>query len=133
MKWPLWISYSNLYQRLSLIPFKYRNYSTVAISFLNKFWNILQLYIRYSKYCIKCWLLILICVLACTKFFRCARTSIPNMEIINKKYLIKNKNSKIIIFMRGGILSFSTNKGYKWKKFKFKIHKILFYKFYPNG
>ena len=52
-----------------------------------------------------------ICTLACTKFFRCARTSIPNMEIMNKKYLIKTKNSKIIIFMRGGILSFSTDKG----------------------
>ena len=49
--------------------------------------------------------------LAFSKFFRCARTSIPNMEIINKKYLMKTKNSKIIIFMRGGILSFSTNKG----------------------
>ena len=35
------------------------------------------------------------------QIFRCARTSIPNMEIINKKYLIKTKNSKIIIFMRG--------------------------------
>ena len=50
-------------------------------------------------------------IIACTKIFRCARTSIPNIEIINKKYLIKTKNSKIIIFMRGGILSFSTNKG----------------------
>ena len=50
------------------------------------------------------------CVLACTKFFRCDWTSIPNMEIINKKYLIKTKNSKIIIYMRVGILSFSANK-----------------------
>ena len=33
------------------------------------------------------------------------------MEIINKKYLIKTENSKMIIFMRGSILSFSTNKG----------------------
>ena len=32
------------------------------------------------------------------------------MEITNKKYLIKAKNSKMIIYMRGGILSFSTNK-----------------------
>ena len=32
------------------------------------------------------------------------------MEIINKTYLIKTKNKKIIIFMRGGILSFSTKK-----------------------
>ena len=55
------------------------------------------------------------------------------MEIKNKKYLIKTNNSKIIIFMRRGILSFSTNKGEKWKNFKFKIHKILFYKFYPDG
>ena len=51
------------------------------------------------------------CTIACTKFFRCAWTSIPNMEIINKKYLIKTKNSKIIIFIGGSILSFSTNKG----------------------
>ena len=51
------------------------------------------------------------CTLACTKFFRCAWTSIPNMEIINKKYLIKTKNSKMIIFIGGSILSFSTNKG----------------------
>ena len=29
---------------------------------------------------------------------------------MSKKYLIKTKNSKIIVFMRGGILSFSTNK-----------------------
>ena len=36
---------------------------------------------------------------------------VPNMEIINKKYLNKTKNSKTIIFMRGGILNFSTNKG----------------------
>ena len=49
--------------------------------------------------------------LACTNFVRCARSSIPNMEIINKKYLIKTKNSKMIIFMSGDILSFSTNKG----------------------
>ena len=32
-------------------------------------------------------------------------------EIINKKHLIKTKHSKIIIFMRGGILNFSNNKG----------------------
>ena len=51
------------------------------------------------------------CALACTKFFRYASSSIPNMDIINKKYLIKTNNSKMIIFMRGGILSFSTNKG----------------------
>ena len=42
------------------------------------------------------------------QIFRCARSSIPNLE---KKNLIKPKNSKLIIFMRGGILSFSTNKG----------------------
>ena len=35
----------------------------------------------------------------------------PNMEIINKKYLIKTENSKMIIFIGGSILSFSTNKG----------------------
>ena len=68
--------------------------------------------------------------LACTKFFRFAKSSIPNMELINKKYLIEATNSKIIIFMRGGILSFSPNKGFKaavletfwhiWKIFRLK-------------
>ena len=48
---------------------------------------------------------------ACTKFVRCAKSSIPNMEILNKTYMFKPKNSKMIIFMRGGILIFSTNKG----------------------
>ena len=38
------------------------------------------------------------------------------MEIINSKYLIKTKNSKMNIFVRGGILSVSTNKGQKLKK-----------------
>ena len=47
---------------------------------------------------------------ACTNIFRCAKSSIPNMEIINKKYLIKTKNSKMIIFMRGGILSAKNEK-----------------------
>ena len=30
-------------------------------------------------------------LLACTNFFRCFRSSIPNMEKMNKKYLIKTK------------------------------------------
>ena len=38
------------------------------------------------------------------------------MEKINKKYYIKTKNSKAIIYMRGGILGFSTKKGQKMKK-----------------
>ena len=46
------------------------------------------------------------------------------MENIDKKYSIKTKNSQKIIFMHGGILSFSTNKG---KKKKLKIRKIVFY------
>ena len=45
------------------------------------------------------------------------------MEIINKKYLIKTKNS--IIFMRGGILFFSTNKGLKWKKMIFHLFSVI--------
>ena len=49
--------------------------------------------------------------LACTKFFRCAWTSIPNMEKKIKNILLQTKNSKVIIFIGGDILSFSTNKG----------------------
>ena len=47
------------------------------------------------------------------------------MEIMNKKYLIKTKNSKMIIFMRGGILSFSTNQGLKMKKIQNKEKRFL--------
>jgi len=53
------------------------------------------------------------------------------MEIINKKYLIKTKNSKIIFFVRGGILSFSTNK--ENEKFQIQNTQNRLYKFYPDG
>ena len=55
------------------------------------------------------------------------------MEIMNKKYLIKTKNSKIIIFMRGGILVLVQTRAKNEKIFKFKIQKIVFYKFYADG
>ena len=50
-------------------------------------------------------------IIACIKCYQCARSSIPNMEKINKRYYIKTKNSKTIIYMRGGILSFSSKEG----------------------
>ena len=43
---------------------------------------------------------------ACTKFFRCAWTSLPNMEKINKKYFVSDKKFKNDYFHR-------------WKHFKF--------------
>ena len=46
-------------------------------------------------------------------FFLCAMSSIPNMEKMNLKYLIMTKDLRTIIFMRGGFLSFSTDKGLK--------------------
>ena len=73
------------------------------------------------------------CTLACTKFCRCARTSIPKMEIINKKYLIMKNKFKIIIFMRGGILSFSTNKAKNEKIQNSKYTKSFFSNFIKMG
>ena len=55
------------------------------------------------------------------------------MKKIKKKYLIKTRNSKTIIYMRRGILSFSTNKGKKLKIFKFKLNEIVLCSFYPDG
>ena len=49
------------------------------------------------------------------QIFSMCQVSVPYMEMINKKYLIKPKNSKMIIFMRGGILSFSIHITYKFK------------------
>ena len=71
-----------------------------------------------KKCYIKCWLCTRMAILTpfniqlkLAKFNQLKnRSSIPNMEIINKRYLIKTKYSKMIIFMRGGILRLS-NKG----------------------
>ena len=52
------------------------------------------------------------CSLACTKFFRCAPGQVSlYIEKINKKYLTSEKKSKQLIYIHGGILIFSTNKG----------------------
>ena len=80
----------------------------------------------YTKNHIICFYIIL--TLACTKFFRCARSSIPNTENINKKYSIKTTNSKPIIYMRG-VLILTRAKNEK----NSSSNKTVFINFYPDG
>ena len=55
------------------------------------------------------------------------------MGVIDKKYLIKTKISKMIIFMRGGILSFITNRSAKNEQISKTNTQNRFLQFYPDG
>ena len=64
------------------------------------------------------------------QIFRCARSSIPNMEKVNENIQVRQKNSKTIIYMRGGMLSFCTNKAKnERKKSNSKYTKFFFTNF----